>query len=428
MDCGYIERESGMMQKGIRMFHWIKGKLISLIIKYLPTKKNRFLFTSYEGHYCDSPKYLSEAIHKMNHNVEIIWIVRKDMLPLLPAYVKGIVHEGIKGRIKVIWYKGTSRVWIDNSTGDKVSSLESNRPWEYLEFKINSFLRNKANQLLFSTWHGTPLKCMGRDLIDNRQIDYSCNPLAATMVHGNEYTLKIMDHLTFRKFNMKLLGAPRNDILFESDPQKKMKIKQKLGLPTDKKIILFAPTFRHDGELENKNIQRSGLNQLSEMNFNQLFESLEKKFGGEWVLVCRFHYYLDKMIDWDGLEEQYSGKIINGNKNDEMSEYLACTDILLTDASSCMFDFAITKKPCILYFPDVEYYEKKERGFYYPIRKLPFPLAVTFQQLLDTISGFDYEPYKENVGKMIEKFGYVDDGHSSRRIAAFILKKCFGKD
>ena len=106
-----------------------------------------------------------------------------------------------------------------------------------------------------------------------------------------------------------------------------------------------------------------------------------------------------------------------------MAEYLACADVLLTDASSAMFDFSLTKRPCFLYFPDLEYYENKERGFYMPISSLAFPVATTFAGVLRQIEGYDEQAYLEKVDKQMEDFGYVDDEQSSQRIIEFILEE-----
>ena len=158
------------------------------------------------------------------------------------------------------------------------------------------------------------------------------------------------------------------------------------------------------------------------IDIDYLFEALQCKFGGDWVMVCRFHYHVSDMVNWDELDKKYDGRVINGNLSDDMAEYLVCADILMTDASSCMFDYIITGKPCFLFFPDVDNYENRERGFYYPIKKLPFPISVNFKELLDDISDFDYKDYSEGVNKLKSDFGYYEDGESSERILKWIIE------
>ena len=191
-----------------------------------------------------------------------------------------------------------------------------------------------------------------------------------------------------------------------------------------KKIILFAPTFRNDGnKLQDTNLQRSGLNQLKEMDFGRLFQALSHRFGGDWALVCRFHYHVEQQVNWEELNQKYPGRIINGNLHDDMAQYLACTELLLTDASSSMFDFALTGRPCLLFFPDLEHYATRERGFYTPIDQLPFPAAVDFPELLKKIQTFDAEEYTTKTKKMLENYGFTDDENSSARVANYILTR-----
>lgn len=113
--------------------------------------------------------------------------------------------------------------------------------------------------------------------------------------------------------------------MFTSD-KKYNNIKEKVGLPRDKKIIMFAPIFRNDGkDTEGKNVYRSELSQLEEINFNVLFEVLNYKFGNEWCMVYHFHYHVETMVNWKRLNEKY-----NGNSPYDMAEYLSVSDILIT--------------------------------------------------------------------------------------------------
>ena len=189
-------------------------------------------------------------------------------------------------------------------------------------------------------------------------------------------------------------------------------------------MVLFAPTFRNDGkDVEGKNIQRSGLNQISGIIFDELFASLKKRFGGEWIFVCRFHYHVSNLVDWDELENKYPGKVVNGNNSSDMAEYLKCTDVLITDASSSMFDFALTYKPCFLFFPDIDNYSNKERGTYIDPYSLPFKTSKSFKALVEDIEMFDYERYKFQVDKLLSNLGNTDDGHASERIAKYIYEE-----
>ena len=318
--------------------------------KFSGVKKNRIVFTSFDGHYSDSPKYISEKIHEISPETEIVWLVSEKYKNLLPDYVTAVDIESKSAKK----YIRTAAALVDNVYWRKVYFRTDNGFLSRLTSKVFRFFAYRKNQLCFTTWHGTPLKRMGRDQIGDKTVGFDCPN--ATMILGNKFTLNIMKRLTFGEMEMKLIGCPRNDVLF-SDAEMRLEIKEKLGLPKDKKVVLYAPTFRTDTtDINDKNVYRSGINQINEIDFDALFKTLSDKFGGEFVFICRFHYHVEKMVDFAAFEEKYPGKIINGNLHDDMAEYLAATDVLITDASSCMFDFALTGKPCFLLFPDVDRY------------------------------------------------------------------------
>lgn len=389
-----------------------------LLIKILPIKERRVVFTSYLGQYTDSPKYISEQLHMQNEGLDIIWLVKSQNMDLLPDYVKGIDINNFKA----IWALGTAHIVVDNVYAQRSNELKKRDFTSVIIFKMLNFLKSKKQQRIFTTWHGTPVKCMSRDQHGNTLYDFWSNNI--TMILGNQYTANIMRQLTFGKVRIECLGSPRNDLLFEEEKRKISSLKEKLRLPDGKKVILYAPTFRNDGpDTKDKNIMRSGLEQLQNIKFSDLFQLLLECFGGEWIFVCRFHYHVEAMVDWKSLQTAYPEQIMNGNLYGGMEEYLVCTDILLTDASSCMFDFSLTKRPCFLYFPDLAHYRDIERGFYRPLESLPFPVAETFGELMDNIKKFDIEAYQTAVQEMIRDFGYVDDRFSSERAAEFILKE-----
>lgn len=393
----------------------IKLLLGLCIYKIAPVIKNRYVFTSFNGHYSDNTKAISIKLHEMDEHAEIIWLVDESHKNDVPEYAKTIdIHS-----LKSFWYRGTATTQIDNVYGFRALFKMSESKRQNFVLKLISFLCSKKRQPIFTTMHGTPMKRLGRDQIGNVVLDMYCSN--TYLLVGDKLTADVLQRVTFNKIPISVLGSPRNDILFQDVEGKRVQ----LGLPTDKKILLFAPTFRNDGrDVEGKNIYRSGLNQLSEIDFEQLFETMSRKFGGEWVLVCRFHYHVANMVNWDELNTKYPGKFINGNQYDDMADYLACTDVLMTDSSSCMFDFCHTLKPCFLYFPDLENYRSNERGFYIDIEDLPFPTSVKFDKLIQDIENFDQNEYEDGVGKLLTSIGSQNDGNASKRVVERIFEMC----
>ena len=395
----------------------IKKILLLPFYKIAPIKRTRFVFTSYNGHYSDSPKCICDAIHAIAPDLELVWLTDKKNRYKVPPWIKWVEI----GSFRAEWMKGSAKALIDNVYCGIGHTVFNIKWFTWLTNILLYEMRNKHGQYAYTTWHGAPLKKIGRDQIGNSVSNFICPPI--TMFLSNNYCAKILQHVTFFHIKTICLGTPRNDILFK--PELMGGIQRKLNLPENKKIILFAPTFRNDGkDTSGKNLFRSGIDQLEQMNFSLLFETLSARFGGDWAMVCRFHYHVAEMVNWDKLNAQFPGRIINGNAHDDVSEYLLCADVLLTDASSCMFDYSLTRKPVFLFFPDLDHYERQERGFYLPLSDLPFPVSKSFDGLLQNIQSFEEEEYKENVQKMLDKFGDVDDGAASERIARYILDEC----
>lgn len=188
-------------------------------------------------------------------------------------------------------------------------------------------------------------------------------------------------------------------------------LQSKLGLPIDKKILLFAPTFR-------RSIGRSGAEQMRQLDISRILAKMKQKFGGEWAFVFRVHHSVQNAINTGEYQRDY---IIDGNLHPDMAEYLACSDALITDYSGSMFDFALTKKPCFLYVPDLDAYENEERGFYIDFEELPFPAALKSEGVIEIIDKFEVKEYERKVELFLDKIGNVEDGQAASRVVNCIV-------
>lgn len=383
--------------------------------KITPTTLNAAVFTSFNGRYSDSPKAISQRLHELAPEIPIVWLVATDQLKSVPTYAKAIDINTSDGRKA----RNRARVRIDNVYCDASTNLNKSDLKSKLLFVVKTYLKTKKTQKRYTTWHGTPLKKMGRDQIANTNVGFSCPN--TTLLLGNEFTKDVMERITYGKVPVKMIGCPRNDLLFHLTFNNIQRKKAEIGLPADKKVLLFAPTFRSDGDVNNDNVYRSGINQLELMNVTKLLDAFSKRFSSEWVLVCRFHYHVDAKINWEDISVRYNGSIINGNSFPDMSDYLVCADALMTDASSCMFDYMFTGRPCFLFFPDLDNYNKVERGMYFDINELPFSCSQSFDNLLESVGNFNESSYASKCNSFLNRIGNVDDGHASERVAEMII-------
>lgn len=393
----------------------IKMALINTVFFFHPLKKKNIVFMSYDGQYCDSPKEISNYFVEKDVQYNQIWLVNDIKKYDFDKKIRVVKY----GSIKAIYYLATSKVIVDNVFGGKALELHRNK--SKLKYEVRKLIfHRKRKQKVFSTWHGTPIKKMGPDQIGNDIVDWWGENIVLLL--DNEYTVNVMKRCTFNKVQAVRIGAPRNDKLFSIEKNIVKELKNKAGINEEKKVVVFAPTFRsNNGNVNDNNLENSGIKQMQMIDIHGLLDALHSRFGGEWVFVCRFHYHVARMVDWEEIARKYKGLVINGNILDEMSDYLYIADALISDVSSCMYDFAITRKPCFVFFPDYYHYKEEERGFYQEIKELPFPFGETFEELLENIESFDEGDYANKIDDLEKQLGYLRNSHSTECVAEYII-------
>ncbi len=383
-----------------------KNFLLNFLFKSLPIKKKQIYCCSFHGQYGDSPRKISEELKRQYPDVRIIWEIGTKSNEIIPEYIKKVKPFSTKS----ILYRSTSHITIDNYFG-----------WSYGYENKNSFKlkllqkQKKKGQFGIATWHGTPLKHIELDekIYNEKNVEFYST--ADLLICNSIFMKKLYDRINFRKIPLLMSGTPRNDIFFINEKNQNLKLREKLGLPSDKKIILYAPTFRAG------NLEMGGLSQIESFDFQKLFSALQERFDGEWCFVFRAHDSVIELIDKKGIKETPTFKL--GNKGDDMAEYLFVADVLVTDYSSSFFDYAQCKKPCFLFCPDLEHYKNVERGFYFSINDLPFPLAETPEALYQCIKDFDKIIYQRNIKDFLESLGNIEDGKATERIVKLIAEK-----
>ncbi|MBQ9639547.1 MAG: CDP-glycerol glycerophosphotransferase family protein [Bacteroidales bacterium] len=390
-----------------------------LVFKFTPVRRNRAVFTAYNGKCTDSPLYISQQLHAAAPHWHQTWLVLPQYRDKVPPYAEAVDYQSLHAQRR----RGAAQVLVDNVYCDKSFTLFASTPHVKLKAALFRFFYHKPRQLAFTTFHGLPLKKLGRDQVGNDVQGMVSD--GVTMLCPSRYQAETFRHLTFDTMKMVVLGSPRNDMLFTANRET---VRAELGLPADKRILLFAPSFRNDGhDVEGKNIRCSGLNQIEALDFDRLTSSMSKRFGGEWVVAMRFHYHVASMVDWEKLQRTTNGKILNANRCDDMEQYLVAVDALMSDVSSCMFDFLHTGRPTFVFFPDFEHYGSIERGLYLDMHSLPFPFAETPEQLYSNIEEFDSERFHEACATLLTSMGNVDDAHSAQRAVDYILQQVVQK-
>lgn len=292
-------------------------------------------------------------------------------------------------------------------------------------------LRN--GQSLLETWHGTPLKRLGFDITadgggdalngvrDNRR-RYRLNAERFTwLLSPSPYcTEKLTSAFGLSAERAEEIivekGYPRNDRLFSFTEDEAEEIRRSLGIPENKKILLYAPTYRD-------NSHTSGVGYTYECPVD--FERLQKTLGDGWVVLFRAHYFVANSFDFS----KYSGFVYDVSGVDDVNDLYIISDALVTDYSSVFFDYANLGRPMLFYVYDREQYEQEVRGFYFDYSELPGPIAYTQEQLereLLDIVGYD-ERYAAARAKFRERFSPLEDGHASERVLD-VISGCIRSD
>lgn len=367
------------------------GKKFLCIFFVFPIKNNRIFFSAYSGRqYSCNPKYISDWIEQnYKDEFEIIWAFNE---PDAFSYLKNRNIKCVKFKsIKYLYYLLTSKIVIDN--------VES---W--------SILPKRTGQYVINTWHGGgAYKGVGLKRKDTSEI------LDKNMLRKNERisiylsSSKVFSQMTLREsfqYNGKIMecGMPRNDLLIKNDENKKNIIKEKLGINKKTGIVIYAPTFRHD------------LKYKYMLDYEKTLNALKNRFGKEWIMLIRTHYYLQS-------EKIESSRVKNVSDYPDMQELLLISDVLITDYSSSIWDFSLMEKPCFLFMPDYNEYID-EREFYTPIQDWPYPASFSMEDLEDKIIKYDHEIAKKRILNHHIKLGICESGMASEIVGKEIVKLC----
>lgn len=371
----------------------------------LPVKRNRIVLDSNLGKsYAGNPKYIYEYMvtHGYDKKWNCIWFYENEKYEI-PGRSRQVKY----GRLRYLYYMATAKIWV----------FDSRQP---------EFLIRRKNTCYIQTWHGTPLKKLALDLEDVFMVNESdidrYKEGFAKNAHSWDYLISQnpFSSETFRrafdfKNEMLEIGYPRNDILFrDNTPERIKERRRELGLPEDKKIILYAPTWRDDEfSAENKYEFRPKIS----------FEQLQKELGADYVIIVKYHYLIMDAVDWS----PYEGFVYHFDQSRDIAELFLVSDMLITDYSSVMFDYSLLKRPMFFFAYDLYKYRNELRGFYFDYEKeMPGPISETTEQLIQHIRCYDASQYDERYRLFAEKYNPADDGSASERIVQLIASQIEG--
>jgi CDP-glycerol glycerophosphotransferase len=275
------------------------------------------------------------------------------------------------------------------------------------------YMKRRKEQIYLQTWHSSlRLKAIEGDAESDLGINYIENAKydskqISYVLSGCEFSSQIFKNSFWYNGEVLNTGTPRIDYLLEQSKNVDV-LYQKTGLDKKCKYVLYAPTFRKGDNMS-----------AYDVDMIRLVEVLNNRFGGEWKVLYRLHPNMANRVNLDNLPNC----CINMTFYQDMQELLVLSNILITDYSSSMFDYAYLKKLCILYVSDLEQYKSSERSLYFDIEKLPFLISKDNDSLENQIMSFDENIYANRIENFIKQIGSYENGDACEQIYNKVFKE-----
>lgn len=404
----YIVAKNKILRKiAITLIKTYRSFVYNILFSILPVKDKMVLFCSHKGQgFSCNPKALYNEMKDNDQYKDFVFVWAFNNVK--DNHIDGAINVKYNS-LAYFYYLATCKYWFFNA-------------------KMPVYYKKKKNQVYLQTWHGTPLKRLAADIEvgdsttfyrsemswddmvtsyvkDSEKYDYmiAANPFSSG-AFSSAFRLKprvIID-----------TGYPRNDILINASREYVEELKEKYNIPKNKKVILYAPTWR-----DNTYDTRGYVFELK-VDFNAWYKAL----GHEYVVLYKPHYLIYNTVS-KGLPENF---IYDASHCQDINDLYLISDILITDYSSVFFDYGVLKRPVLFYMYDLQEYRDHLRGFYLDIyEELPGPILEREEDLLDRLVHIEelQEEYKERMNRFYQDYCQWNDGESSKKVLDIVFRQ-----
>ncbi|MFF2043277.1 CDP-glycerol glycerophosphotransferase family protein [Kitasatospora sp. NPDC058170] len=349
--------------------------------------------------YADSPRAVHAELARRDTPLEHLWVV-DDAQARLPAGVRAVRIWSPE------WYEalGSSRYLVGNT-------------------HFPDFLRRRPGQVVVQTWHGSPLKRIAHDVDNSWLADHGYlealdreTPQWSLLLSPSPFATPIMRRAFRYRGEILEAGYPRGDVLARPDARTAALVRRRLGIPEGRRVVLYAPTWRED--------QQHGDGDGFRLDLRIDLDHARRALGEDHVLLIRPHAHVREPLPGAG-----DGFLYDCGDYPDVQELLLIADVLITDYSSIMFDFAITGRPVLFFTYDLEHYRDTLRGFYFDFEpQAPGPLIPDSAGLLDALRGLADgggelpAGYQERYRRFRATHCRLDDGGAARRVVDRMLE------
>ncbi|MGW7076657.1 CDP-glycerol glycerophosphotransferase family protein [Streptomyces sp. NPDC054866] len=343
----------------------------------------------------DSPRAVHEELVRRGVDVEHLWVTQ-DQQTRVPAGARGVEEHS------AAWYEALARCRRIVTAGH-----------------LPDFFEKRDGQTVVQTWNGAPLKRIGTDLTDTLYADHGHLDVLPklsrqwdVLVSPNRFSTPHLGRALAYEGEVMEAGSPRNDVFFSDDRDKVAeRVRHELGIAPDKRVVLYAPTFRdHLAYSPGRFRYEPALD----------FAAAQDVLGDDHVLLVRKH-----PLTAGRLPGARAPFVRDVSSHPRTAELLLISDVLVTDYSSLMFDFAHTGRPMLFHAYDLEHYRDTVRGFYLDFEtSAPGPLLASTGEVVEALRDLDSltARHAEAYAAFREAYCDLDDGRASARVAERLMR------
>ena len=352
--------------------------------KFVPMDETMVLFNAQARKYNDSPRAIYDYMYNKPQfeKYKYVWALEdpdNTEIPGNPIKVKVDTLDYFKMTLK-------AKYWI--------TCVNIERSLHY----------KRKNCVYLNTWHGTAFNTIGNMAKGRKDYDFSSVDF---FCYESEFQKDIcMKSFNTREEAMIPTGYPRNDTLYYVTSEEVKSLKERMGLPLDKKIILYAPTWRDSTDNGKTFAIKPPIN----------VDYWKERLGKDYIVLFRTHTYTNKLLGVvfnDVIRDYTSYPVVN--------DLFKVADILISDYSSCVTDYCILERPIICFAYDYEEY-KEARGLNIDFKtEMPSGIKKTEKEVIDHILSMDYDEECKKTKALKDKYTYIG-GHATE----ICVEKMFG--
>jgi CDP-ribitol ribitolphosphotransferase len=374
-----------------KTFGYCLFALVYYLSRLVPVKKKKvFCIMTHDDGEGSNVAIVVRALKKYNQGYRFSYLTKSDTLA-----VKSL--SGIKTMIAFFFRKPFELARAEIVLLDNI-------------FLPYAYLRRRRGTKVIQLWHGTgTIKKFGQDVNTGRlkQLEYRANAnITHLIVNSPDIKRVYSGAFGVKEDHIYPIGLPKTDELLRrikkeeaagKNPDKEY-IYQKYNIPMDKKLILYAPTFR-DAQSQNPRLI-------------ELIKELSRQLSGEYYFGLRLHPHIANSFRTEDLGEN----ICQLSFEKDVNTVLLAADILITDYSSIIYEYCLTERPMIFYAYDYNEFSDHGRGFYYDYQSfVPGPVAYTGEEVVRIIKEQEFELYR-NKDFIHRNYIYTDRNATERLI------------